>query len=105
MSDKAETLDAELAAIERELEEAKRQAKEFNTKEERANRAACRREMWGAAVEARMEKGDPVASELLAEGRKLLPDLEWVGTEQVMKNDGYYFLSATKGAQVVWKKI
>ena len=52
-----------------------------------------------------MEKGDPVASELLAEGRKLRHDIEWVGTEQVMKNDGYYFVSVTKGAQVVWKKI
>lgn len=98
------TIEAELAAIERELEEAKKAAAEFNSPKERGNRAACLREILGAAAEARLQAGDPSASVLLAEGLELRPDIAFVGGEQVLKNDGYHVAGATDQGQVVWKK-
>ena len=98
------SLEAELVEVRSVLEEAAAVAERFRAPRERGAREEWLVRMLGAAALARLRAGDPLGSELLAEGRKLRPTIEWTGSEPVMKNDGYYVVSVTGGALVVWKK-
>ena len=97
-----QTITAELAALQRAVDEAREQETVFYSPKERANREACLREMLGAAALVWLQAGEPVASQLLVMGRELRPDLAWIGDERVMTEDGYS-VSKTASGRTVWK--
>ena len=98
------SLEAERAEVRSMLEEAAAVAERFRAPRERGAREEWLVRMLGAAALARLRAGDPLGSELLAEGRALLPEMAWVGEEQVLRSDGYRPRGTSARGLVVWKK-
>ena len=89
MGAELKSLEAELVEVRSVLEEAATVAERFRAPRERGAREEWLVRMLGAAALARLRAGDPLGTELLAEGRALLPEMAWMGEEQVLRSDGY----------------
>ena len=97
-------MEAELVEVRSVLEEAAAVAERFGASRELGAGEEWLVRMLGAAALARLRVGGPLGSELLAEGRALLPEMAWVGEEQVLRSDGYRPLGTSARGLVIWKK-